>query len=544
MRLFLLVLFPIALTAQTHVKTPPLRFDMDASAMPSKIDYVEESLQFVDADNDNTIGANEECFIQFRITNNGDGDGHGCEARIAAEGTKSGISCLPIMLPRINKGDTILVKYPIRTNHLTQNGRVRFTMEIYEPNGLGTGDISLNVTTHQFDPPRIEVGEYIVTCDKQELQRKEKFTLQIPVQNLAQGTAEDVKIAIKCPSGISLLSNNYIEEIARLQPNEARVISYEMIPTVNAPEDLPFEIEVDEKYGKYASGTNILLKLGKRVSVAATVQSTHEEVEIKPLSLVSDVDRNIPVTGSQNNNTFVLVIANEHYDNVAAVPFALNDGNIFREYCIRTLGVNEKHIHYRADATGNQLKGEITWLSNVIETWEDAQVIVYYAGHGIPDEHNKSAYLLPVDGLGTDVTTGYKLDDLYSTLGNMPASQITVFMDACFSGSKREEGMLASARGVALKAKAGVPQGKMVVFSAAQGDETAYPDREQQHGLFTYYLLKKLQETRGNISLQELGEYITLNVSRQSLIVNNKKQTPCVIPSAEIGTDWQRWTLK
>jgi uncharacterized caspase-like protein len=126
----------------------------------------------------------------------------------------------------------------------------------------------------------------------------------------------------------------------------------------------------------------------------------------------------------------------------------------------------------------------------------------------------------------------------------MPASRITVFMDACFSGSKREQGMLAEARGVALKSKSGVPQGKMVVFSAAQGDETAYPNREQQHGLFTYYLLKKLQETKGDISLKALGDYITKQVSQQSLLLNSKKQTPCVIPSSVVGSEWQSWTLK
>jgi hypothetical protein len=117
-------------------------------------------------------------------------------------------------------------------------------------------------------------------------------------------------------------------------------------------------------------------------------------------------------------------------------------------------------------------------------------------------------------------------------------------MDACFSGSKREQGMLASARGVALKAKAGIPQGNMVVFSAATGDETAYPNKEQQHGLFTYYLLKKLQETKGDVALKDLGTYLTKQVSQQSLIINDKRQTPTVTPSAAVGAEWQNWKLK
>ena len=126
----------------------------------------------------------------------------------------------------------------------------------------------------------------------------------------------------------------------------------------------------------------------------------------------------------------------------------------------------------------------------------------------------------------------------------MRAKSVTVFMDACFSGSKREDGMIASARGVALRVKSGVPQGNMVVFSAAQGDETAYPNREQQHGLFTYYLLKKLQETQGDIALKDLGDYITKQVSQQSLLLNSKKQTPCVTPSVTLGDHWQNCKLK
>ena len=148
-----------------------------------------------------------------------------------------------------------------------------------------------------------------------------------------------------------------------------------------------------------------------------------------------------------------------------------------------------------------------------------------------------------MDGNGVDVATGYKLDDLYAALGGMPASQITVFMDACFSGSKREEGMLASARGIALKVKSGTPKGNMVVFSAAQGDETAYPYNDEGHGMFTYFLLKKLQETAGDIDLYSLGEYIIRNVKQQSILKNGKDQTPTVIPSAAIADAWKAWTL-
>lgn len=258
----------------------------------------------------------------------------------------------------------------------------------------------------------------------------------------------------------------------------------------------------------------------------------------------SSVDTNIPKVTTINDKTFAVIIANENYRKESQVPFALNDGNIFASYCKNTLGLPEKNVHLVENATLNDIKYEANWLKEVISAFNgEAKVIFYYAGHGAPDESAKTAYLLPIDSYSNDITTGYKLDDLYSLLGKLPCRSITVMLDACFSGSKREGDMLASARGVKIKVKEGLPVGNMVVLSAAQGDETAYPYKENNHGMFTYFLLKKLQETQGNITLNELSSYITTQVRQQSIVVNGKSQTPTVVPSSQIGDKWKMWKL-
>jgi len=104
--------------------------------------------------------------------------------------------------------------------------------------------------------------------------------------------------------------------------------------------------------------------------------------------------------------------------------------------------------------------------------------------------------------------------------------------------------MLASARGVALKAKKEDPKGNMVIFSAASGDETAFPYKDKGHGLFTYFLLKKLQESKGNTTLKDLGDYLTEKVKQQSVVVNRKVQTPTVSPSATLSSSWKELKLK
>ena len=51
------------------------------------------------------------------------------------------------------------------------------------------------------------------------------------------------------------------------------------------------------------------------------------------------------------------------------------------------------------------------------------------------------------------------------------------------------------------------------------------PYHNEAHGIFTYFLLKKFQETKGNVSLGDLSEYLEKEVTIQSLKVNSNYKT-------------------
>lgn len=542
----LLAVAATSVFAQSNISTP-MDFYIEEEVVPAVLNVVPGTLQFVDQDHNNVIDANETCKIRFQISNTGRGDGYGCVARTTFTGNTQGIAISDVRLPVLAAGSKHWVEIPITANALTQTGEIALNIVVDEPNGFGTEKIESVIGTHKLKTPFVNVVSYKVHgAASGTLERRKQFILQVIVQNTDQGTAENVRVGMNLPANVMRTGGDMENiSIASLQAGESRTLEYELIANQEAAEMMDIQIALSEKQGKYAEDANIPLQFGQHIgsSIALNVERHDHEVKIERESLTSEVDENIPVTNQKNSNTFAVIIANETYQSVASVPYALNDGNIFRQYCLKTLGVPEKQIKYIPNATGNQIKAQVNWLQNICEVFEDAQIIFYYAGHGIPDESSRTAYLLPVDGIGTDVSTGYKLDDLYAALGNIPAKNVTVFMDACFSGSKREEGMLASARGVAIKARSGMPQGKMVVFSAAQGDETAYPNNEEKHGMFTYFLLKKLQETQGDVTLHELGEYITRNVSQQSILLNGKSQTPCVTPSASLDASWREWKL-
>lgn len=259
----------------------------------------------------------------------------------------------------------------------------------------------------------------------------------------------------------------------------------------------------------------------------------------------SDVDVNIPQTKDINDKTFVIIFANEDYQKEQNVPFALHDGDIFRQYCIKALGIPEKNIRMEKNATLNNMKHEVMWLKNTMLAFKgEAKGLVYYSGHGIPNESNRGAYLLPVDGYATDPESGYSLDKLYSDLGNVNAQSVTYFIDACFSGANRNGQMLVENRGAAIKSKTGVLKGNAVAFSAAQGDETAYVYQDKSHGMFTYFLLKKLQESKGNVSYGELADFINDKVTKMSMVENSKMQTPVANASNALLNSWRNCKLK
>lgn len=266
-----------------------------------------------------------------------------------------------------------------------------------------------------------------------------------------------------------------------------------------------------------------------------------------PASLVVDneIDCNIPTTASTNKKVFAVIIGNENYQRVSKVNYALNDAQIFSIYCQKTLGIPISNIRRYKDATYGTMLSALKDIKNIANAYNgDINVIFYYAGHGVPNEANKNAYLLPIDADGTQPEVCLATSRLYQELEALHVRSVVVFMDACFSGAQRGEGMLASARGVALKVNTEVPQGNIVVFSAASGDETAFPYKEKGHGMFTYFLLKKLQESKGEVALGELGDYITMNVKQQSVVVNHKSQTPTVVSSVSLRGNWEIMRLK
>lgn len=282
---------------------------------------------------------------------------------------------------------------------------------------------------------------------------------------------------------------------------------------------------------------------------SAQNQSTSQK---KAKQIKSDVDINIPVNKTNNTNTFAVIIANERYNRVADVPNAENDGNIFSEYCNKVLGIPSENIRNHRNVTLGGMLDAIEDMKAIASAKHgDCKFIFYYAGHGVPDEKTNSAYILPVDADGKQMRICYSLSSLYSDFSALNAKCVTVFMDACFSGATRnidtdsgKSKMLSMARSVEIDVDDEEIDGNVVVFSAVSNNQTALSYDDKNHGMFTYFLLKKLKETKGDVDLEELSKYIIDEVSLTSQLKNRKQQTPTVASGYALGDDWKNIKLK
>lgn len=262
---------------------------------------------------------------------------------------------------------------------------------------------------------------------------------------------------------------------------------------------------------------------------------------------VSDVDLQIPVNHIKNEKTYAVVISNENYSKMEDVPYAHNDGNIFAKYCENTLGIPSKNIFRYSDATSGVFREVLSDLKITNKVvGDEMKVIFYYSGHGAPDFSTREGFLIPVDASRINPQVCMPLSELYESLGNLKVELAVVFLDACFSGGERTGGTLMAdcgGRAVKITQQEMNPKGKVVVFNATNSDQTALPYKEKGHGIFTYFLLKKLKDTSGNASLGELADYLKKMVSDVALHENRAEQTPTVYASPLITKEWNRHKL-
>lgn len=506
------------------------------------------------------LDADKKCNMQFVISNDGDGKGDAYNVKIKLM-DEAGILGLNIpkevFVGNIKHGETQKVTIPIETSINLSKGMASIKIELTEQNDFGPPSFNKKVATRKFAEPKVQVNDFTISTEKGGVPAKnEKIFLNAIIQNLGYGEARNVKIVVDVADPINVINlsetNDY--DWPKLASGKSVTIHQTLLVKQKYLDSVvKVTIRISEAYGKFAKNKEIIISLKKEVQKQLAVYGElTNQAEIKPMLLTSDIDINIPVNYETNPYKFALVIGNEDYRsrqpnlNIESnVDFAVSDARIFKEYLNKTLGYSTGNIKFLSDATAGEMRTEISRLVMIISKLSDpskAEIVFYYAGHGFPDEGTQIPYLIPVDVSANDLSSAISVSYLYQQLEKTHAGKITVFLDACFSGGGRNEGLIA-ARSVRIKPHELSLTGNIVVFSAASGKQIALPFKDQKHGYFTYYLLKKIQETKGDITYGELEKYIRETVSIETTKAA-RPQDPEVNTSMDVMEVWRKWKLR
>jgi C-terminal peptidase prc len=240
------------------------------------------------------------------------------------------------------------------------------------------------------------------------------------------------------------------------------------------------------------------------------------------------------------DNDLAIIVGVERYQDLPAAEFSAGDARLVKDYLI-SLGMKERNVELLLNerATLSSIRKTIeTWLPN--RTRKDSRVLIYYSGHGAPDAASGEAYLVPYDGDPNYLSdTGYPLKRIYERLERLPAKEVIVVLDSCFSGAGGRSVLAKGARPLVMMAETPVIGNNMVVLSAAEGSQISTSSPDKGHGLFTYYFLKALTDGKKNAA--DVYEYIKPQVEDDAKAIN-VRQTPQI--SAKLEKIQNRFYLR
>ena len=183
--------------------------------------------------------------------------------------------------------------------------------------------------------------------------------------------------------------------------------------------------------------------------------------------------------------SFALLVGVSHFQyGLKSLAYIENDVNEMASVLIQHLGVSEDNIFRLTDDCATNLSIQTVADKIIQQANPGDRIILYFATHG--KTLYETPWLATYDAQDKDNGDTQGWLNFTSLLGCFHQAQCNIlgFLDSCQSTMFLARGMEETTY------VSPYCQGQYsIVFSAAGVDEAAYPDREYEHGCWTYYLL-------------------------------------------------------
>lgn len=225
---------------------------------------------------------------------------------------------------------------------------------------------------------------------------------------------------------------------------------------------------------------------------------------------------------------YALVIGNNAYTSLPRLKTAEADARVVAALLKEAYGFETKLL---LNATRSQIVSALSSYRLMVEP--DANLLIYYAGHGINDKEADKAYWLPIDANRDDSSNWIIADEITTSIKVIPARHVLVISDSCYSGTLTrglgDSLPRPTEREQFLKRMAA---GRSRTLMASGGDEpVADGGGGGQHSIFATALLRGLREMdKGQFTAAELFRYHV-----EEAVAGRANQTPEYNPLRNSG---------
>ena len=258
------------------------------------------------------------------------------------------------------------------------------------------------------------------------------------------------------------------------------------------------------------------------VAVVAAPAATVKAVNTPPAAaprrgLAPEAPPQAPGAGQPMGRYYALVIGIDNYVYAPKLKTAVSDAQAVAAVLRQQYGFDTRML---TNATREQIIHALSEYRHTLDV--NANLLIYYAGHGVYDKDAEKTYWLPADGETRDSSNWIIADEITTDIKVIPARHILIISDSCYSGGITRSVDLAftpQERGRFLEK---MMAGKSRTLMASGGLEPVSDEGSGGHSVFANALLRGLTaEDDTTFSAESLfEEFIRVSVAGQS------EQTP------------------
>ncbi|MGL4594326.1 MAG: caspase family protein [Thermoguttaceae bacterium] len=259
-------------------------------------------------------------------------------------------------------------------------------------------------------------------------------------------------------------------------------------------------------------------------------------------------------TNSQGKKYAIIIAVSQYDDEKFSLPMTANDAVSLANTLHQRGGFEIIPLFESREKGVGSLEKTIPTKANIISECQRVlencvpgdTVFLYFSGHGIPHPKEPSkTYLLP-----KDVSTKQIPESLLETawlrdqLSRCKASTKFLMLDACHAGGEKSAETVTAAETLTPDISSHeIIDGEMegvVTLASCTKNQKSYFWEEKEMSLFSYWLNEGLKGNAdmngdGEISFNELDEYVNKNVTLTAKEIKNVNQTPIRIIRSDVS---------